>query len=151
MQRRGIPERLLLPPGPREPALAATWAALPFEERRRLAQLDADHLPGRAEPVGTSPAGPGLDPGMIRALAAGLARARLATAWRALSVGPALGWLVLMTVWGFGRSTAGAAEDGYLLAGLALGATTWIVASRHALARLRRARSILHRLAEGDS
>jgi hypothetical protein len=60
---------------------------------------------------------------------------------------PLLGWLVLMTVWGFRRSTAPDAERAWLLAGLALAAGVWFLAATWATGRLRRARRILAELA----
>jgi hypothetical protein len=128
--RRGVPDRWLLPPPPREPELAERWHTASFEQRRSLARTgpgDLDALaPEDAEVV------------------AGLARARLRTSWRLLATGPVLGWLVLMTVWGFGRSTTSTEGAGpWLLAGLALGALAWFVASLAAARRLRRARQLL--------
>jgi hypothetical protein len=126
---RGLPERWMLPPAPREEPAASRWRALTFERRRELAHVRADGL-------GDLPAE---DVEVVR----GLARARLATSWRLLLSAPLLGWLVLMTVWGFGRSTAPGVADRYLLIGLALGAMVWLIAAVRAAGRLRRARALL--------
>jgi hypothetical protein len=127
-RHRGLPERWLLPPPPREAEAAKRWEALPFDERRRLARVDAATL-GEQDPDD-------------RQLVGALARARLATSWRLLAAAPVLGWLVLMTVWGFGRSTAPAAAGTYLLWGIGLGAITWFVVALAAARRLRRARKV---------
>jgi hypothetical protein len=127
--RRGLPERWLLPPPPREPELAGRWHELPFERRRELAHVRPETARTLAEPD--------------RALVAGLARARLATAWRLLAGAPLLGWLVLMTVWGFGRSTYPATERAWMLGGLALGSLVWFVVALGVAGRLRRARRVL--------
>jgi hypothetical protein len=132
--RRGLPERWLLPPAPREPELAARWQALPFDRRRRLAHLRPSEVAGL--------------PGEDAAVVGGLARARLRTSWRLLAGAPLLGWLVLMTVWGFGRSTAPATERAWLVAGLALGAAVWLLAAVRTAGRLRRSRQILAELGD---
>lgn len=126
---RGLPQRWLLPPPPREPGLAARWAELPLDQRRGLARTP----PGSVARLGPTE----------RPVVVGLARSRLATRWRALATAPVLGWLVLMTVWGFGRSTFPAAEQAWLLAGLASGAVTWAVVSLRVTRRLRAARRIV--------
>jgi hypothetical protein len=126
---RRLPERWLLPPPPREDPARRRWEAVPFEERRRLAHARPDEVPHLADE----------DVEVV----AGLARARLATSWRLLAAAPVLGWLVLMTVWGFGRSTYPDVVDRYLLAGLALGALTWFVVAVQVARRLRRARTTL--------
>jgi hypothetical protein len=128
-RRSLLPERVLLPPAPREPALAERWSALPFEERRRLAH---------AATRGRIPSGDTRDPEaeLVRALA----RARVATAWRLQVAALLLGWLVLMTVWGFGRSTFPGDEDRWLVAGLLLGAAVWTTAAVVARRRVGRAK-----------
>lgn len=126
--RRGVPERLLLPPAPREPDLADRWARRSYEDRRRLARV----TPPRLEELDDTD----------RALVAGLARARLATRWRLLLAAPLLAWLVLMTIWGFGRTTE-TASTGWLLAGAAAGAVVWLVTAVAAARTLRRARRLL--------
>jgi hypothetical protein len=126
---RGLPERWLLPPAPREPALAARWRELPFERRRQLAHVRPDDVASL--------------PPDDAAVVGGLARARLRTSWRLLAGAPVLGWLMLMTVWGFGRSTAPASERAWLLAGLALGALVWLAAAVWTANRLRRARLLV--------
>jgi fatty acid desaturase len=131
--RRGLPERWLLPPAPREAELAARWVALPFERRRQLAHVRPDEVAALS--------------GEDAAVVGGLARARLATSWRLLGGAPLLGWLVLMTVWGFGRSTAPDAERAWLLAGVALGAGVWFATALWTAGRLRRSRRILGELA----
>jgi hypothetical protein len=127
-RRTLVPERLLLPPAPRDPELAARWRSLPFEDRRAHAHAA---LGGGPAPT----VGAGLDVELVRALA----RARVATGWRLQAAALVLGWLVLMTVWGFGRSTFPADERAWQLAGLALGGVVWIAAAVVARARVRRA------------
>jgi hypothetical protein len=78
-----------------------------------------------------------------REMVTGLASARLATSWRLLATAPVLGWLVLMTVWGFGRASYPDAADRYLLVGATLGAVTWLVTAVAVAGRLRRARHVL--------
>jgi hypothetical protein len=126
--RRGVPDRWLLPPPPREPHLAARWRGAGFDERRRWARLGEHDLPGL--------------PDEDVEMAVGLARARLATSWRLLAGAPLLGWLVLMTVWGFGRATYPDSAQAWLLAGAGLGAIVWTAAAVLAAGRLRRARSL---------
>jgi hypothetical protein len=127
--RRGLPERWMLPPAPREEPAASRWRGLPFERRRELAHVGPERLGDLASE----------DLEVVR----GLARARLATSWRLLGAAPLLGWLVLMTVWGFGRASYPEVADRYLLIGLALGAIVWLVAAVQAAGRLRRARLLL--------
>lgn len=127
--RRGLPERWLLPPAPRDVDLAARWHALPFERRRRLAHVRPDEVRALSDEDA--------------AVVGGLARARLTTSWRLLAAAPVLGWLVLMTVWGFGRSTYPDAERAWLLGGLAVGAGVWFAAALWTAGRLRRSRRIL--------
>ena len=128
-RRRGIPDRWLLPPAPTDPALAARWDALELETQRTLARTGPDEVSGR--------------PVEERELVVGLARRRLATSWRVLAGAPLLGWLVLMTVWGFGRSTYPDAQQRWLVAGLLLGAAVWAAAAVRATRRLRRARQLI--------
>jgi hypothetical protein len=127
--RRGLPDRWLLPPAPRDPRLRDRWLALGFEQRRALARVR---------------------PGAVAALSAGdvevveaLARARLATSWRLLVSAPVVGWLAFMTVWGFGRSAYPASGSRWLLAGAAIGGAVWLVAAVSVARRLRRARHTL--------
>lgn len=130
--RRGVPDRLLLPPAPRDAGLARRWHELSFEQRRRLA-----HASTRGE-VQTSPR----DAELVH----GLARARVATRWRLQVAALVLGWLVLMTLWGFGRSTFPDAEAAWLAAGLAAGAVSWLGAAVAGARRVRRARAVADRL-----
>jgi hypothetical protein len=134
-RRSLVPDRLLLPPAPREPALAARWRELPFDEQRRL---------GAAATTGDLDL-PDHDLELVR----GLARARVATAWRLQLSALVLGWLVLMTIWGFGRSTFPADEDAWQLAGLLTGAIAWAVAAVAARRRVRRAARVAER-PDGD-
>jgi hypothetical protein len=130
-RRTLVPERLLLPPAPRDPELAARWVELPFDERRRLALAATGGTGGTG---GTAPSSPD-----DRELVAAVARARVATGWRLQVAAVVLGWLVLMTVWGFGRSTFPAHEDRWLVAGLTLGAVVWALGAVVARRRIRRA------------
>lgn len=125
--RRGVPDRLLLPPAPRDPKLAERWQGAGFDQRRRWARLGSTDASSR----------PDEDAEMV----VGLARARLATSWRLLAAAPLLGWLVLMTVWGFGRSTYPEHAQRWLLVGAALGAIVWMTTALHTARRLRRARA----------
>lgn len=127
--RRGVPERLLLPPPPRERDLRERWETLPFERRRTLARTAAAELPTL--------------PGEHREVVRGLAAARLATSWRLLAAAAVFGWLVLMTFWGFGRSTFPDQVATWRLAGIVLGALAWLVATVAVAARVRRARTVL--------
>jgi hypothetical protein len=131
-RRSLLPERVLLPPAPRDPDLAARWAALPFERRRRLA-LSA--LRGTAPATDVT----GTDAELVRALA----EARVATRWRLQVAALVLGWLVLMTIWGFGRSTFPTDETRWQLAGLVAGALVWALAAVLARRRVRRARTAI--------
>jgi hypothetical protein len=127
-RRRAVPERLLLPPAPREPELAARWAALPFERRRRLGQASLR---------------PGVRISSDEArLVAGLARARVTTAWRLQAGAVVWGWLVLMTIWGFGRSSFPDHEPSWLAGGLLLGGLVWVAAGLSARRRVARARAV---------
>jgi hypothetical protein len=125
-RRSLVPERLLLPPAPREPAAAARWAELPFDERRQLALAATGHHHRHREDP---------DEDLVRALA----RARVATGWRLQVAAAVLGWLVLMTIWGFGRSTFPADGDRWLVGGLVLGVAVWLVGAVVARRRVRRA------------
>ncbi|TVR32517.1 MAG: hypothetical protein EA388_12020 [Nitriliruptor sp.] len=127
--RRGLPERWLLPPAPRDDPAASRWHALPFEDKRSLARVGPDDVPS-------------LD-GDARTIVAELARVRLATRWRLLAAAPVFGWLVLMAVWGFGQSTYPESSTLWLQAGLALGALTWFAAAIAAINRLRQTRAVL--------
>ncbi len=127
--RRGFPERWLLPPAPQEQPAADRWAHLPFERRRALARVRPDDVADLPEDD--------------REVVAALQRARLATRWRLLAAAPVFGLLMLMTVWGFGRSTYPDRAQLWLFIGLTLGAAAWFVAALAAAARLRRARSTL--------
>lgn len=129
--RRGLPERWLLPPPPRQPHLRRRWEELPFDERLRLARLSPEELPS-------------IDVEQ-RELITALASARIATAWRLFVAAALIGWLVLMTIWGFGRSTAPNAQQVYLYAGLGLGGAAWAAASFASVHRLRKARRLLRR------
>lgn len=134
--RRGVPDRWLLPPPPREPHVAERWRAAGFDERRRWARLGEGGLANPSERDAEVVVGDA-------ELVVGLARARLATSWRLLAGAPILGWLVLMTVWGFGRSTYPERAQLWLLAGAALGSIVWTAAAVHAASRLRRARALV--------
>lgn len=128
-QRRGLPDRWLLPPAPRDPTLATRWESLPFERRRQLAHTGQDGLAALSRPDVE--------------IMVGLARARLATAWRSHATAPVLGWLVLMTLWGFGRSTDPGREVAWLVAGLGVGSVVAVWTAVGAARRLRRARAIV--------
>ena len=76
-------------------------------------------------------------------MVASLQRARLATRWRLLATAPVFAWLLLMTIWGFGRSSFPDREGTWLLVGLVVGAIGWFIAALATATRLRRARSLL--------
>lgn len=130
--QRGLPERWLLPPAPRDPQHRAEWDALSFSERQRLARV----RPGGATALTANE----------RTLVAGLAEARLATGWRLHLGAPVLGWLLLMTLSGFGRSTFPEAAESWFLAGVVAGAALWVGASLLAHRRLGRARALRREL-----
>jgi hypothetical protein len=131
-RRSLVPDRLLLPPAPREPALARRWQQLTFEEQRRL---------GAAAVTGVLDLSDDDEAELVR----GLARARVSTAWRLQLSALVLGWLVLMTVWGFGRSTFPADEGAWLVAGLVGGVLAWVPAAIAARQRVRRAARVVDR------
>ncbi len=127
--RRGFPERWSLPPAPREDPARRWWDAASYDERRRIARTRADDLDELTAEE--------------REVVAELQRARLATRWRLLAMAPVLGWLLVMTFWGFGRSSFPESEGTWLLAGLVVGALGWFVAALATATRLRRTRSLL--------
>jgi hypothetical protein len=129
-RRRGLPERLLLPPPPRDPVLAERYAQLPFERRRALAGAVR-----RGGPV----AGSAHD----RALVRGLADARIATRSRLYVGALVLGWLVWMTVFGVGRTSLPGPEQRWLWIGLAAGVVVAVPAVVSAHRRVLRARSVV--------
>lgn len=134
-RRRAVPDRLLLPPGPRDPDLARRWEARAFEDRRRL---------GHASLQGCAGLG-GEDAALVRALA----RARVATSWRLHAAAVVWGWLVLMTIWGFGRSGFPAQERSWLAGGLLAGVLVWLAAAVSARRRVARARAVAQDSAQG--
>lgn len=127
-RRRALPDRLLLPPAPREPELASNWAQLPFERRRRLGHASLRGADGFD----------GDDVGLVAALA----RARVATGWRLQVAAVTWGWLVLMTIWGFGRSSFPEQETSWLVAGLLAGGLVWLASAISARRRVARARAV---------
>jgi hypothetical protein len=133
-----IPRRLLLPPAPTG-GHGESWADLGFEEQRRLAaRLDGDH-PNAGAAAGSMPAAD--EDLLLRALA----RRRLDTLWRLRAGSVVLGWLVLMTVWGYGRASTGQTVSGWLWLGLAGGVVAAGFRARTTSHRARRWR----RLADG--
>ena len=131
-RRRGVPDRLLLPPAPRDPDLAARWRGLDFERRRALAVASTRG----AHDLGDE------DAEVVRSLA----EARVATGWRLQVAALVFGWLMLMTLWGFGRSTYPDAEQAWLAAGLMAGGLVWLGAAIAGIRRVRRARAVAQRL-----
>jgi hypothetical protein len=127
-RRALVPERVLLPPPPRDPELRSRWDGLDFGGRRRLALASQRGV----EDLGSQDA----------RLARELARVRVATAWRLQVAAVVFGWLMLMTLWGFGRSTYPAHEGAWLVAGLAAGGVVWLLAARAARLRTQRARRV---------
>lgn len=133
--RLPVPERLLLPPAPRDPEARAHWDMLPFEERLRLARCLY-----RTDPSAlTDQAG---EPSHWELLTA-LAATRWATRWRLWVVPPLIAWLAIMTVWGFGRSTDPTRAGWWALAGLAVGVLGGMASARTVLRRLRAVRTHL--------
>jgi len=123
-----VPERLLPPPAPTG-AAGDRWARLPFATRRRLAaRLDG----GEIAPT---------DEEMVRALA----QRRLATLWRLRAGSVVLAWLVLMTVWGYGRASTGATVSAWLWLGLVGGILAAGLHSRATSRRVRRWQSLAGR------
>ncbi len=125
----GLPDWLLLPPGPRDGDLAATWSRRPRDERLALARAAAQ-----------SPDTVDVDPD-DRALVTALAAARVATRWRLHLAAAGLGWLVLMTIWGFGRALDGGTAPTWLAGGLVAGLVVAGIARRRVQARVSRARA----------
>lgn len=80
-------------------------------------------------------------------MAGALATARIDTSWRLRLVSVALGLLVLMTIWGFGRAVVGDdAATPYFVVGLTAGTAAALVswtATNRRLARLRRTLTLL--------
>jgi hypothetical protein len=130
-RRRLVPDRLLLPPPPRDDDAARRWRSRPFDERRRLALASTRGLDEVS----------GEDRDLVRALA----RARVVTGWRLQVAALVFAWLVLMTVWGFGRSTFHGSEPTWRAIGLGAAVLAWVPAAATARHRVRRAR----RVAEG--
>jgi hypothetical protein len=146
-RRALVPERLLLPPPPREPDLRTRWDALPFERRRELALASQrGGGPGGAHDPRGADELRGEEARLVRELAA----VRVATAWRLQVAAVVLGWLVLMTLWGFGRSTYPDHERWWLAGGLAAGCVAWAAAARAARGRIRRARDVAARSLGAD-
>jgi hypothetical protein len=127
-RRALVPERLLLPPPPRDPDLRGWWEEATFEERRRLARAS------QRSSEGLSPR----EAACVRELAA----ARVVTWWRPQVAALVFGWLMLMTLWGFGRSTYPEHEATWLAAGLLAGGAVWLAAGRAAWRRVGRARRV---------
>jgi hypothetical protein len=61
-----------------------------------------------------------------------------------------LGWLVLMTIWGFGRSSFPDQEVAWLSGGLAAGGAVWLVSAVVCARRVRRARRVAEGPLEGS-
>lgn len=77
-----------------------------------------------------------------------LLQRRIATAWRLRAAAVGLGWLVLMTVWGFGRAQTGVTVGPWLYAGTILGVSVASMQWRRVSGRLQAWRT---RLAELDT
>jgi hypothetical protein len=135
-RRRGVPDRLLLPPAPRDEELARRWRDLGFDERRRLAIASTRGSHDLTDE----------DAEVVR----GLAEARVATGWRLQVAALVFGWLMLMTLWGFGRSTYPDAEQAWLAAGLVGGGLLWLGAAIAGIRRVRRARAVADRIGAGN-
>jgi hypothetical protein len=114
------------------PRLARRWHGLGFEQRRRLALASTRGAHDLAD----------ADAEVVRALA----EARVATGWRLQVAALVFGWLMLMTLWGFGRSTYPEAEQSWLAAGLVAGGLVWLGAAIAGVRRVRRARTVAQRL-----
>lgn len=71
--------------------------------------------------------------------------------WRDVAAAVVLGWLVLMTVWGFGRSGFPAAEGWFLAGGAAAAAVVIGVGLRRARHRARSARAAPHLHERGEA
>lgn len=130
---RGLPDWLLLPPGPRDPELATAWATRDMDERLALGRAST-----RA-PDGAAVAARDVD------LVVALADARVATRWRLHLASAVLGWLVLMTLWGFGRAMDGGTAPGWLVGGLVAGLAAVTVAERRVRTRIGHARAWIRR------
>lgn len=132
-RRPPVPDAWLRPPGPQDAALRRRWRDLPPDTQRELA---------RRSTTPADAAGPDAD--LVRSLAV----RRVRTAGRAAAGAALVGWLVLMTVWGFGRSACPACEGDFLLAGLVAGAAVAVVGVRRARRRARAARRVVAALGQ---
>lgn len=130
-RRPPVPEAWLLPPTPADPELRARWDALPFESRQAI---------GRRSVRPTEAAGPDAD------LVAAVAARRVARAGRSAAAAAGVGWLVFMTIWGFGRAGYPAVADRFLIVGLAAGAVVAVVGVVRSRRRTARAWTVLRTL-----
>lgn len=79
-----------------------------------------------------------MDPDARRRLplpASWLRPTRRVAPWRRVAGSVVLGWLVVMTVWGFGRSGFPEQHRWFLAVGLVAGVVTAVVSARHASRR----------------
>ncbi len=132
-RRLPVPTSWLEPRGPRSGPARERWRELAPDERRELVRRSL--TPGDA---------PGPDESVVRALAEDLVR----SSGRAGATAAFVGWLVLMTLWGFGRSAAPDAAGVFLAVGLVAGAATAVAGVRRARRRSRRARAVVRVLGQ---
>lgn len=112
-----VPRRLLLPPAPTGIA-RQDWDALSAGDQDAIvAMMASGPVPAARLPLLTT-----------------LLERRLATSWRLRVGAVVLGWLVLMTVWGFGRAQTGVVWGPWFGVGLTLGVVAgsaqWVAVSR---------------------
>lgn len=132
--RSSLVARLASPVAPAEPELAARFADLPADRRRAVSRAALDPARAADDP----------DPALVRALAEAHATRVVPPMLGALG----LAVLVLMTVWGFGRSASPENAPAFLLAGGLAGLVTLQLAGRRYFRRLARARRV-HELLSG--
>lgn len=129
---RLVPDRWHEPHRPGDPSLRARWDALPPAERRRVVAQSL--RPAASHEV--------RDRELVRAVA----ERRVARHRWSLLAAAVVGWLVLMTVWGIGRSGFPDREAWFLTAGLVAGIVTAGVLARGAVRRRVRAQQVVERL-----
>jgi hypothetical protein len=126
---RFVPERWVTPAAPLDARLRARFDALAASEQRAVVAAARDVSAARAA----------ADPELVRALAG----AEVQRTGRRLAGAVILGWLVLMTIWGIGRSGFEEQVSLFLVTGLAAGILAAGIAVRSVLHRRDRARAVI--------
>lgn len=120
--------RLSAPLAPSDTRHAARFATLSLERQRQINRAALDPARATADP----------DPTLVRAVA----EAHAQRVWPIMTGSFVTAVLVLMTIWGFGRSVFPARAPLFLLAGGVAGLVTLQVGARRLLKRLARAREV---------